>query len=232
MKIYRLFSLGLYICFCIYQISSFLSVQRHDTLRLECVDWDSMNILSWDWATEQGQRPFKDFWYPYFGRIYLKYFRLEWLYECIVVGILYFCFLSFCSFKKLFTPIFFWVSGAAFFYQFPGAWTGSMRYLLGLSCAWMIWLSLGEKKKLPLTSFFAGGWLSAAFFFEPPQAVAVLMSLCPIVIFVLIKNLKKNNTIFSGYSFAAQQRGYFWLVTVILSSVALLFLIGRLNDKS
>ena len=41
-----------------------------------------------------------------------------------------------------------------------------------------------------------------------------------------------GGAVFSGYSFAAQQRGYFWLVTVILSSVALLFLIGRLNDKS
>lgn len=203
MKIYRLFSLCLYICFCINQISSYLGVQRLDALSFECVDWDSMNILSWDWATEQGQRPFKDFWYPYFGRIYLKLYRLEWLYECIVVGVLYFCFLSFCNFKKLFTPIFFWVSGAAFFCQLPSAWTGSMRYLLGLSCAWLIWLSLGEKKKLSLIAFFAGSWLSAAFFFEPPQAVAVLMSLCPVAIFALIKNLKKNNAIFFGLPYFA-----------------------------
>ena len=41
-----------------------------------------------------------------------------------------------------------------------------------------------------------------------------------------------GGAVFSGYSFAAQQRGFFWLVTVILLFVALLFLIGRSNDKS
>lgn len=40
-----------------------------------------------------------------------------------------------------------------------------------------------------------------------------------------------GGAVFSGYSFAAQQRGFFWLVIFTLSFVAILFLIGRSQDK-
>jgi hypothetical protein len=40
-----------------------------------------------------------------------------------------------------------------------------------------------------------------------------------------------GGAVFSGYSFAGQQRGFFWLVILTLLSGVLLFLIGRSRDK-
>lgn len=40
-----------------------------------------------------------------------------------------------------------------------------------------------------------------------------------------------GGAVFSGYSFAGTQRGFFWLVSLTLLFVALLFLVGRSQDK-
>ena len=171
---------------------------------LDNFDWDSGNILTWQWATQTGQVPFLEFWYPYFCRIYVQAHNLVWALEIVQIGILYFCFVFFCKSEELFAALFFWTLAAAFFCQFPGAWHGSMRYLLGLSSVWLIVAALEAREarpKAPVLPILAGGWLGNAFFLEPPQAVSAFLCVLPVPFFLYFQKKEKTSDCLKAIGF-------------------------------
>lgn len=170
---------------------------------MDSLDWDSVNILTWQWAVQNGQVPLLDFWYPYFCRIYVQTHNWGWVLQIVQIGIIYFCFLYFCKRDRLFVSLFFWILAAAFFTQFPGAWLGSMRYLLGLSCVWFWVAALEVCPKRPVLPFLAGGWLGNAFFLEPAQAVPALLCGALASFFLLQQNKAARNRLLThgGYLF-------------------------------
>lgn len=178
----------LFFVFCFFYVSLLPPPITTFVEKTDNLGWDPANLLAWQWAMLEGQNPFSDFWYPYFCRIYIETFNLTWVLNIIQIGIIYFCFLLLCDGETLFASLFFWILAAAYFHKFPESWVGSMRYLLSLSCAWLLAVALKDSFKITFLKLFAGFWLGCAFFIEPTQAVAAALCIFPIPFLIMLRN--------------------------------------------
>lgn len=95
-------------------------------------DWDSQQVVVWDYLSHIGKLPFKDFWYPYGGRYMMQWpapfgFLAQNIYSAIVYSSLFFVIYSVTRFGALvalsLTLWFIWGEAIGAFWQ-------SSRYLL------------------------------------------------------------------------------------------------------
>jgi hypothetical protein len=161
------------LCLCIVLLIAVPDIGRilqDSTTRAYRPDWDSNNIVVWNWLAHAGYLPMRDYWYPY-GGYYLFELPAPWglllwaLYRCWVFASLYVALdrltgrpLAVCAF----TLFVFIGDGLAF----PGVWRFLLVVLVALS-----YLTISSRHDNRGRAFF---WLTCAIvgIIEPVQLVS------------------------------------------------------------
>lgn len=140
---------------------------EHSLSMIHAADYDSQNVITWQYFKYLGLIPMKDFWYPYSGFFYSSppFFSeliFGWIHKILIFGISAFSIYRIFSYEKvrsLFIILAVWLLQVAT--------VGTDRYFLSLSI--VLFLAANIKIPRPAAFFVWGVYGGYVFIMEPVQ---------------------------------------------------------------
>ena len=160
-------------------------------------DFDSQNVMYWEYAVDQGKLPFRDFWYPYSGMYHeatplYPYLAFSWAEEVLVFGVLALS-LYVCVRRSWGASLALWATlllmKSADLFWHGGLW----RYLLSASVVLFAAAALEERSRWMAAGF--GLWAAYSISEELSQPIYAV----PAVVFLFIVTLWRHRKRLSDY---------------------------------
>lgn len=159
-------------------------------------DWDSNNVITWDYLAQSGYLPFREYWYPYSGFFLFSLAPPYGIFATFLFKVTLYCLVLLPLYRLLdrrFLPLLF-VAAMLWIGQSQQVFWGASRYLMPVAVIFS-YISIARERRTLQTGHVLF-WLSVCLglFFEPAQIFYAAPSIAVILAFDIVQGRVRKPT--------------------------------------